>query len=55
MAVLKTDRELLDWLQEQGVDVIYLEDGRAIIPGGGSVREAIKRRIDSYSYPADKT
>lgn len=42
--MIRTDRELLDWLQEQVVDTIYLDDGRIIDVRGGSVREAIEKR-----------
>ncbi len=42
------DREILDWLQEQQVDVIYLDDGKIIDVRGGSVRKAIQRSHDLY-------
>jgi ubiquinone/menaquinone biosynthesis C-methylase UbiE len=35
------DTELLDWLQEQIVDTIYLDDGRIIDVCGGNLRVAI--------------
>lgn len=35
------DKDRLDWLQEQIVDVIYLDDGTIIDVRGNSVREAI--------------
>lgn len=36
-----TDTELLDWMQEQIVDTIYLDDGRIIDVHGGDLRAAI--------------
>ena len=36
-----TDEELLDWLQDQVVDTIYLDDGRIIDVRGGNVRGEI--------------
>lgn len=36
-----SDKELLDWLEEQVVDVIHLDDGRVIDVAGDSVRKAI--------------
>lgn len=39
------DKESMDWLQDQIVDVIYLDDGRVIDVGGrfsGDVRKAIE-------------
>jgi len=40
-----SDAELLDWLQEQIVDVIYLDDGRIIDVRGLDVREAIRNQM----------
>jgi hypothetical protein len=40
-----TDREILNWLQEQVVDVIYLDDGRIIEVRGGSIRKALYAAI----------
>lgn len=37
------DRARLDWLQEQIVDTIYLDDGRIIDVAGNSLRDAIDR------------
>ena len=52
LAVTLTDEQRLDWLQEQGIDVIYLrsntgclDDSRAIGIYGGSVRDAIDAEI----------
>lgn len=39
-----TDTEMLDWLQEQGVNAIYLEDGRMIVCTL-SLRYAIRRAM----------
>jgi hypothetical protein len=44
-----TDTELLDWLQEQGVDVIYLDDGRIVDVRGGNVREAIESESERHN------
>jgi hypothetical protein len=38
---LEMDAPLLDWLNEQIVDVIYLDDGRIIDVKGNDVRAAI--------------
>ncbi len=40
-AALKTERERIDWLNEQIVDVIYLDDGRLIDVKGNDVRPAL--------------
>jgi len=36
-----TDKELLDWLNEQAVDVIYLDNGRIIDVRGDDIRRAL--------------
>jgi hypothetical protein len=41
---LRADKGLLDWLEEQIVDVIYLDDGRMVDVRGNSVRKAIAAR-----------
>ena len=35
------DTQRLDWLEEMGVETIYLRDGRQITPGGLGIRAAI--------------
>jgi hypothetical protein len=46
---VSADATMLDWLQEQVVDVIYLDDGRFIDVKGNSVREAIRAAIAAQS------
>ena len=41
LAAAKRDSERLEWLQEQIVDTIYLDDGRIVDVRGNSVRGAI--------------
>lgn len=36
-----TDKEILDWLNEQIVDVVYLDDGQIIDVKGNDIRKAI--------------
>ena len=45
MSTVPTDRELLEWLQDQIVDTIYLDDGRIIDVRGGDVRKAIAEKM----------
>lgn len=40
-----SDTQLLDWLEEQIVDVIILDDGRMIDVRGNSVRRAVADTI----------
>lgn len=40
-----TDEQRIDWLQHQGVRVIYLDDGWTIGVRGGSVRDALDEHI----------
>ena len=42
---MRSDREILDWLQEQIVDTIYLDDGQIIDVRGGDLRKAIAVRL----------
>lgn len=42
---MHSDRELLDWLNEQVIDMIYLDDGRVIDPHGKDVRIAIEQKM----------
>lgn len=52
-----SDRELLDWLQGQQVDVIYLDDGRIIDVGGrytGNLRKAIEKSAQSAEPTTEK-
>lgn len=47
-----SDTALLDWLNEQVVDAIYLDDGRLIDVRGGNVRKALKvARYESEFTP----
>lgn len=39
-----TDSAILDWLQDQIVDTIYLDNGRIIDVKGGDLRAAIAQR-----------
>jgi hypothetical protein len=48
-----TDTQRLDWLQEQIVDTIYLDDGTLIDVRGLSVREAIDRATRKKIAPCD--
>lgn len=40
-----TDTDFLDWLNEQIVDVIYLDDGRVIDVCGNDIRGAISKAM----------
>lgn len=46
-----SDKEILDWLQEQIVDVIYLDDGRIIDVRGLNVRKAVEARASEQDVP----
>lgn len=41
------DKAILDWLEEQIVDTIYLDDGRLIDVRGNSVRKAIETAMQA--------
>jgi hypothetical protein len=43
---VERDKQLLDWLEEQIVSEIYLDDGRLIDVKGNSVRSAILALIE---------
>jgi hypothetical protein len=48
-AELEQDRDILDWLNGQAVDVIYLDDGRIIDVRGEDLRAAVlKRMVDGW-------
>jgi len=51
---LPSDKELLDWLEEQVVDVIYLDDGRIIDVAGNSVRAALARASRAPDQEVDR-
>jgi hypothetical protein len=42
---LEQDRDILDWLNGQTVDVIYLDDGRIIDVRGEDIRAAVLQRM----------
>jgi hypothetical protein len=46
---VSADAMVLDWLEEQIVELIYLDDGRFIDVKGNSVREAIRAAIAAQS------
>ena len=48
------DVEVLDWLEEQVVDVIYLDDGRIIDVKGLSVRAALLKAIEVERSARDR-
>jgi hypothetical protein len=49
IAELEQDRDILDWLTGQTVDVIYLDDGRIIDVRGEDLRAAVlKLMVDGW-------
>jgi len=50
-----SDTQLLDWLEEQVVDTIYLDDGRVIDVGGNSVRAVLRRVVLADALEARDT
>ena len=48
------DTQALDWLEEQVVAEIYLDDGRLIDVGGNSVRTAVAKVIEFPSPESDE-
>src|SRR5262249_2937656 len=40
-----TDGQMIDWLQQEIVDTIYLDDGRIIDVRGGSLRDSIREAM----------
>jgi len=45
------DKRRLDWLQEQLVDTVYLDDGRIIDVGGSQHANNLRAAIDAAMRP----